>query len=180
MSILDGDLEPDRFGPAMLALPSDRWRQFVLAVLDMGQKPNYAKAARVAGFSDSSEAAKVTAHRLIHDARTISALHEEAGKRFRLLGWLGVKGLATIAADKSHPDFYKANKDLADRFGFAHVQQHQVVHEEKRATPAQKLNEVRELCEFLGIPFDPAKFLGANAVHAAPKQIEGDFSVAGE
>jgi hypothetical protein len=173
MSILDGELEPDRYGPAMLALPSDRWRQFVLAVLDQGRKPNYAKAARDAGFSDVKEACKVTAHRLIHDARTIAALHEEAGKRFRLLGWLGVKGLAAIAADKDHPDSYKANRDLADRFGFAHVQKHEVLHEEKRATPAQKIAEIKELCEFLGVPFDPGRFLGANAVPEM-KTIEGE------
>lgn len=163
MSVLDGELEAgDRYGPAMLALPSDRWRKFVLAVLDQGSKPNYARAARVAGFSDASEAAKVTAHRLIHDARTISALHEEANKRFRLLGFLGIKGLAKIAEDRTHPDHFKANKELADRFGFAAVIQHEVKHEEKRATPAQKLAEIKELCEFLGIPFDPARFLGVN------------------
>lgn len=163
----DGDLETDRFGPAMLALP-ERPRKFVLALLDQ-PKPNYAAAARKAGYSDSSEGAKVRGHNLAHDARVIAALHEEAGKRFRLLGWLGVKGLAEIAADAKHPDTYKARKDLADRFGFAHVQKHEVIHEEKKATPAQKLAEVRELCEFLGVPFDPARFLGANTI----KQIEG-------
>lgn len=168
----DGELESERFGPAMRALP-DRARKFVLALLDQ-KKPNYAAAARAAGFSDRAEGAKVRGHHLAHDGRVIAALHEEAAKRFRLLGWLGVKGLAQIAADPKNPDYYRANKDLADRFGFMATTQHTVVHEEKRVTPAQKMQEIKDLCEFLGVPFDPARFLGSNPLPAA---IEGKFEV---
>lgn len=167
----DGDLEIERFGPAMLVL-GDRQRKFVLALLNQ-KKPNYASAARVAGYSDTKEGAKVRGHHLAHDGRVIAALHEEAKKRFRLLGWLGVKGLADIAADPKHPDHYRANKDLADRFGFMAAQEHHVVHEEKRATPAQKLQEIKELCEFLDVPFDPSRFLGSNPL----PMIEGKAEI---
>lgn len=167
----DGEMEAPRFGPAMLAL-DDRRRAFVQALLAQ-DKPNYGAAARAAGYSDpgpKSSYLRKQGHELAHDARVIAALHEEAGKRFRLLGWLGVKGLAEIAADKRHPDNFKANKELADRFGFAAVQKHEVLHEEKRVTPTQKLQEIKELCEFLGVPFEPGKFMGTNAV----PMIEGE------
>lgn len=170
--MITGELETgEDFGPAMLALTEPR-RRFVLALLDQTGKPNYADAARAAGYSDKSDGAKVTGHHLAHNARVIAALHEESRKRFTLLGWRGVLGLSAIADDRDHPDHFKALKELSDRFGYGAVTEHKVTVERKDMTGAAMTARIAEFAAKHGLPVE--SLLGANA---APdmKLIEGEI-----
>ncbi len=164
----DLDAEAD-FGPAVKRL-TDQQRAFVFALLDQGGKPNYAAAARTAGYSDTKEGAKVRGHAAAHNSKVIDALHEEAGKRFRLLGWAGVRGLARIASDRKHPDHFKANKELADRFGFSAVTEHKVTVEKTDLTGAALMARIMEVASKLGV--DPVVLLGENAAPPKMRQIE--------
>lgn len=159
----------DIYGPAMERL-SALQKRFVLALLDQGGRPNYAKAAREAGYADSTEAAKVRGHEQAHNTKVIAALHEEAAKRFRVLGWIGVRGLAAIAANKKHPDHFKANKELADRFGFSAVTEHKVTVEKTDLTGTALMARIIEVAGKLGV--DPVVLLGENAAVKPMKQIE--------
>jgi len=88
-------------GPRMSALP-ERERKFVWFYLTNEGKPNAAQAARDAGYSDSSDGAKVTAHHLLHRERVILALEEVGRKAFRGLLAPAVKAAASLIEDPKH------------------------------------------------------------------------------
>ena len=88
---VDVDEELPRLGPAMLALPNDRWRQFVLLHI---QRPRGFGGKNVieAGFRpNSATAASVDANRLLNDNRIQEALREECVKQFTTLAPLAIK-----------------------------------------------------------------------------------------
>ena len=120
------ELPPDDdLGPAMLALPEQR-RRFVIAYTQ-SVSGNATEAARLAGYSDSSEGAKVAAHRLLHDERIVAAIQEWTERAvFGRGAYIGIQALIEIAADPEHRDRFKAADSLADRTGFARQTNHQV------------------------------------------------------
>src|SRR6516165_10947524 len=75
------DASAAKFGPAMLALPSDKHRAFVMNLYEI--EPGWgcnAKAARLAGFGStmSSPASMASiGSRLAHDERVLAAIAEE-------------------------------------------------------------------------------------------------------
>lgn len=95
-----------RFGPAMTAL-SDRQRAFVLN-WNNGGGDNGAECARNAGYSDQGDAAKVQAHRMLHDPRIQAAIREDISARFT--GDLAEtkRLLDEIAQNPQHKDQLKA------------------------------------------------------------------------
>ena len=113
------------FGPAMSALEQQKQR-FVLCLLEQRGQPNFAEAARSAGYSDHPGTSRVTGHTLIRQPKVIAALHEESRRRFTLAGWQGVLNLIKIAEDDTNRNYFKASKELADRFGYAAVTEHKV------------------------------------------------------
>ena len=150
-----------QYGPFMAAL-DERRRAFVEHLLDQRGSPNYAQAARSAGFSDAGEACKVRGFEMIRDGRVIAALHEESRRRFTILGWRGVLGVAAIADNPEHPDHFKACTQLADRFGYAAVTEHKVTVEKTDMTGRAMLDRIKALAAKHGM--DPAKLLGGNTV----------------
>ena len=158
--VLDDELRvPGDYGPAMGRL-DERKQRFVEAVLEQRAKPNYAQAARAAGYSDHLEAAKVQAFHLMRSPKVIEALHEESRRRFTILGYHAVIGLADIADNAEHPDHYKALTQLADRFGYAAVTEHNVKVQHTDLTGQAILERIRALAAKHGL--DQAKLIGGN------------------
>src|SRR5262245_16783557 len=97
-----------QLGPAMRALPSDRWRAFVEYYLL--EKPGYGAqtaAARRAGFGTSRTTPlnmARTASRLMRDDRIIAALAEEAKKIVRACAPDAAKALLELIRDPTHKD----------------------------------------------------------------------------
>ena len=157
---LDDELRvPGDYGPAM-SLLDERRQLFVENVLSQRGKPNYAQAAREAGYSDSSEACKVLAFKFMRHPKIIAALHEESRRRFTILGYHAVIGLADIADNAKHPDHYKALTQLADRFGYAAVTEHNVKVQHTDLTGQAILERIRALAAKHGL--DQAKLIGGN------------------
>lgn len=116
------DLELPDYGPAMSEL-TDKQRGFVFALLEF-PGISFAEAARRAGYSDSSEAAKVTGHRLAHSANVQAAMREEAAKRLNASSLMAANVLMSILTDDAAktPDKIKAAGMLLDRSGFGAAQ----------------------------------------------------------
>ncbi len=110
------DFSEIELGPKMQALP-ERERKFVWFYLTNEGPPNGAQAARDAGYSDSSEGAKVRAHALLHRERVILALEEVGKKAFRGLLGPAVKATAAMIADPKHSDHAKTVSATLSRLG---------------------------------------------------------------
>lgn len=164
-------MSDEHFGPAMRAL-GPMQRRFVLAIL-ADPFGNGARWARAAGYSDASEAAKVTAHRLLHDPKVEAAIAEMTREQLNVLGpVLATAGLIRIARNAKHPKHFQALEALANRTGFHETSEHRVsVHHTDR-TGVAMAERIRALAVQLGM--DPAALLGANAPAEPMKLIEGE------
>lgn len=165
----------DEFGPAMQALTSMQ-RQFVIAYCE---HPNYSAGALAAeagysGGTPGSAQLRVVGHMLLHNEKVIAAMHEEAGKRMRSAGLIGVSAVVAIAANPEHADHLKAALALMDRTGFHAKSEHKVVVDDKRPQTKQELvDAVRNVARELGL--DEAaqrKLIGDGAIDADFKVIE--------
>jgi hypothetical protein len=122
-----------QLGPAMKALPNERWRTFVEFYLL--EKPGYGaqvNAARRAGFgkpkSTPLNMARI-ASRLMRDDRVIAAIGEEARKLLRGGAPDAVKALQNMIRDPKHKDHARAVAMLLDRVDPITSHQHvEVVH----------------------------------------------------
>ena len=106
-------------GPAMKALPNDRWRMFV--ELYLLEKPGHGaqtRAARRAGFGHPStkpvNMARI-ASRLMSDDRIIAALSEEARKIVRSSAPEAARALINLVRDPAHKDHGRAIAAVMDR-----------------------------------------------------------------
>ena len=106
-------------GPAMKALPNDRWRMFV--ELYLLEKPGHGaqtRAARRAGFGYPStkpvNMARI-ASRLMSDDRIIAALSEEARKIVRSSAPEAARALINLVRDPAHKDHGRAIAAVMDR-----------------------------------------------------------------
>jgi hypothetical protein len=103
-------------GPAMRALPFNRWRSFVehyllLPPARTGLFSNQAEAARRAGFGTPKSKPVYLArigYRLVQDERIQAAIAEEARKLLRGGGFEAVKQLLAIVSNPEHKDQIKA------------------------------------------------------------------------
>ena len=151
------------YGPAMAAL-DDRERAFVVEVIQQGKKRNLAQAARSAGYSHHPGTSRLMGHDLLHRGPIIAALHEESRRRFTLAGWQGVLNLIKIAEDDTNRNYFKASKELADRFGYAAVTEHKVTVDHTDLTGQAILERIRALAAKHGL--DQAKLIGGNVADA--------------
>jgi len=107
------------FGPKVQSL-RDRERKFVWAYLinSMTQVgANGAQSARDAGYSDSSEGAKVRAHHLLHRMDVQEAIQELAARELRGLALPAIAALASILRKADHPDRQKVALSVLSRLG---------------------------------------------------------------
>lgn len=153
----------------MLAL-SERQRRFVLELV-ADPLMSKAEAARLAGYSDSSEGAKVTGHRLIHDQRIIDALHEQAGKRLWAISMKAAHRVDQMLDSEDDKVVLKAAVAVLDRTGFGAQQNININQTVRDESSKAILKRIEALADRLGVPV--AGLLGAK--QAAPV-VDGEFS----
>ncbi len=108
-----------QLGPAMQALPNEKWRRFVVALFSL--KPGYGShvaAARIAGFGTPATkpaTMAVVAHEIAHDPRTQAAIAEETQKRIRTSSPAALGALLNLVADQNHKDHARAIAAILDR-----------------------------------------------------------------
>lgn len=142
--------DPGTFGPAMNALPNDKWRAFVLAMFMYGYK-DPVDGARAAGYEDSGKSGiRVQAHRLWHDPRMQAAIEEEAKRRAKGLLPFSFSNMEKIAENPQHKDQFNANRLLMRHGGL--VEETKVTHEVVLLSPREKALKLVEVAEGLGVP----------------------------
>lgn len=154
-------------GPKMLAL-SEKQRRFVLELV-ADPLMSRAEAARLAGYSDASEAAKVQAHRLMHDQRIIDALHEQAGKRLWAISMKATHRVEQMLDSEDDKVVLKAAVAILDRTGFGAQQNININQTVRDESSKGILKRIEMLADRLGVP--KAGLLGGPA-----PTIEGEFS----
>jgi hypothetical protein len=106
-------------GPAMKALPNDRWRVFVRAlVTDTKGYGAITRAARAAGFGKANtrpSSLSKQAHDLSRDDRVIAAIAEESRKVIRVGHPEAVTALFSMVRDPAHRDHARAVAMVIDR-----------------------------------------------------------------
>jgi len=117
--------EYGELGPAMKALPNDRWRAFVefyvFASFANSRKNNFgaqAEAARKAGFGDAKTRPKTLTQigwKLMRDDRIIAAVAEESRKLLRAGAPEAVKAALNGVRDPEHKDHARFVRMFLDR-----------------------------------------------------------------
>jgi len=102
-------------GPRMQVLDG-REQKFVVEYLRNGG--NGADAARLAGYSNASDGAKVRAHALLSRVKILDALDEHGRKAFRGLLAPTLAAAKAILNNPSHPDHGKMVNSLLSRLGY--------------------------------------------------------------
>lgn len=138
------------YGSAMAAL-GELQRRFVLALLD-NPGCSHAQAARIAGYSDVADGAKVRGHYAAHNPKVQAALREEAGKRLNSLSVVAANIMMEVMLDEdaSRKDKLKAAMAVLDRTGFAAVQKIDVTRKDEGG--ANVLEQIKRLAEKLSLP----------------------------
>ncbi len=119
-------------GPAMRALPNDRWRDFVWHFCT--GKPGHGlltRSYRAAGMGRNSKPATAAkeAHKLSHDNRIIAAITEVSRKVLRVAHPEAVKALVNMVNDPEHPGHVKSVLAVIDRTDpVISRHEHQVMH----------------------------------------------------
>lgn len=157
---------PEEFiGPAMRALRDDRQRRFAW-IMACGET-NAASAARDAGYSDASSAAKVRAHYLMRDPDMLDAIEEASRKVLRGLAPLAIGAARKILEEPKHPQHARMIETVLDRTGFFAKTEHKVTVEHR--VDVKELEDLaRRLAAENGIA--PERFIGI----AAPSQVQGE------
>ena len=146
------------FGPAMVALPTDRQRAFVIALLDTGGI-NHTKAAQLAGYEGGTDSLRVTAHRVFHDERVQAAIREEANRRLHAASGLAVCVLVEIASSSPQPkDRIKAAQAILNRTGMHEKTEHKVTTTDISKTDEELVKRAKELAKQFGM--DESQLLG--------------------
>lgn len=156
-------------GPKMLAL-SEKQRRFVLELVADPLMAR-AEAARLAGYSDSSEAAKVTAHRLMHDQRIIDALHEQAGKRLWAISMKAAHRVDQMLDSDDDKVALKAAVAVLDRTGFGAQQNININQTVRDESGKAILARIEALADRLGVPVS-----GLLGTKPAAQVVEAEFS----
>jgi hypothetical protein len=114
-------IDPPEWGPKMLALPNDRWRNFVVALFDE-DAPQHGRllyAIRKAGFgtpTSSTKSLSVQANRIRHDERTKAAVAEYSIAAVRSgLAPDVVRGIRNVVNDPRHRDHARILALVYDR-----------------------------------------------------------------
>ncbi len=145
------DDDGGKLSPKMVALPTDRMRRFVLALLAQGRR-NYTKAYRAAGYTGTAGALRVGASRLAHDERIQAALHEEGARRFTPLLPLALHVVEDILTNPKAKaaDIIKVAFGIWDRVGLRAPTEPEVPVPLENDT--ETLARIKLLAERCGIP----------------------------
>jgi hypothetical protein len=167
--------DPATYGPAMLALDSDRQRQFVLNLFT-GCK-TYTEAARLAGYNSSARnVTKNQASRLANDEKVQAAIYE-VGRHFIGAGAaFAYRQALNILADPKHRDFGRIVALFLDRaWPVQSVQKISVDHTHNYKVTTEMEELAKRLATEAGIP--PELLLGPNRTTQPMKRIEGTATV---
>ena len=157
-----------KLGPCMRALPTDRQRAFVCAMIETGGT-NKLVAAQLAGYTGDSASLKVTGHRLAHDEDVLNAMHEEASRRLKSGQIQAVSTLLMIMqSSPKDSDRLKAIEMLMNRTGMHAMSEHKVVNVNQSKTDAELVKRLKLLAKEAGM--DEAGLLRQVGY------IEGDFT----
>lgn len=163
------DPDEESLGPAMRAL-NPAQRRFAMAAVLFPLAKDW-QVAKAAGYSDRSHGAlRVCAHRLYHDEKVLSAIHELAVREIRGTALLGIAVMKKIARLDGHKDQFKAAAHLTGLAGHTVEQKISVNQTVTDRTGAEMLERIRQLAAANGL--DPAKLLGVNT---APV-VDAEFS----
>ena len=155
------------FGPAMAAL-SEKQRGFVLAMLNT-PRCSHAKAARLAGYSDVKEGAKVRGHYLAHNPAVQAAMREEAGKRLNSMSVMAANVMMDIMLTaKDDKTKLKAASAVLDRTGFATSQNININKTVTDQSGKAVLEQIEALAAKLGV--DASRLL------SGPPVVDAEFS----
>jgi hypothetical protein len=104
-------------GPAMRALPNERYREFVRHYVIGKPKRGAAAAYRAAGLGLKSTPLNQAreAYKLLRDERIIAAVAEESKKHYRAQIPAAVQAVHEIIADPDHRDRARVAMSLIDR-----------------------------------------------------------------
>lgn len=166
-------------GPAMMGLPSDRHRAFVVA---LSEQPvvNYTAAAKTAGFGSTDGSSAVIGHRLAHDERIQAAIAEEGIRRMKGMVPVALGALRLMLENTTlqTKDRLAVIKTVLDRGGVPAVTEHNV-KTERVPTEEEKIAEVIAIANALGL--DPKVLLGRAVVPALPAPaIDAEYEVVNE
>lgn len=172
------------YGPAMMALPNDRWRRFVMACCEPtpGGEMNYTLAAEKAGVpSENRNALHVTAHRMAHDERIQAAIMEEAKRQIGGGLLLATAVLVQVASDLKAKDADRIKAaGMILRLGNMEPAQ-QIEHKvEKVESEGAKIERIVRLAQKLKL--DPRELLGKYGYTAPAALVQSgmpDSSFAG-
>jgi hypothetical protein len=103
-------------GPAMQALPNERWKEFVRQwFIIKGGRGAGVRAARAAGFEGTQQSLWVTASRLMHDDRILLAMREYGEQFLKGSAPVALKALHHLIATPSHKGHERAVATVIDR-----------------------------------------------------------------
>lgn len=138
-------------GPAMRALPNERWRAFVRSyVTGKPGKGAPVRALRSAGFKSSTPLNQAReAYKLLHDDRIVAAIAEEAKKFFRAAIPEAVQAARDIVGDPAHKDRARVAMALIDRVDPL-VTRHEVGVTHRLIDPDQEALEELKAARALG------------------------------
>jgi phage terminase small subunit len=182
-------VEGTSWGPAMLALPSDRHRRFVLALYEI--EPGWgcnAKAARIAGFGTTTSSIQSMASigcRLAHDEKILAAIAEQDKLRIRASAPRAIRALQHVVENPDHRDHIRAVGMVLDR---AHPLQthhtvdvvHRVDHDAEAIAQLRMLKglgvaraKLEEVFGFSGLSHYERSLEQADGKSPSPPLIEG-------
>lgn len=156
----NSEFDEATLGPAMLALPNDRWRRFVVECTQptTDGRVNYTEAARRAGYNQTQHSLEQTGHHLAHDARVQAAMLEEGQRRLGAAIPLAVAAHIKIMAESTkNSERQKSADAILDRAGIPRRTEHHVESSTKE-TRDQKLERAIRMAKELGL--DPKALLG--------------------
>jgi hypothetical protein len=164
---------PEELGPKMLALRDDRQRRFVWAML---YSPNQTQAAKMAGYSDTGDGAKVRACNLMQSAAILDALHEVGWRRLHGAALKSIHALEAIVDDPAHPKHLHAVLATLDRTGFAAQTEHKVTVEHRVGDDQMKALAAR-CADLWGVSRE--KLLGNDVIegevlHQTAEAVDGE------
>jgi len=157
------------WGPAFAALPSDRQRLFVIALVDSGGR-NATAAYIDAGYTCANiGVARVGAYRLTHDQSVQDAIREQSFKRMGAAQLAATSLLVEIIqSDDTNVKVgtkLKAAAMILNRTGLHETTEH-VVKTERKLNEQEKIDRIIDTAKKLGL--DPKALLGQAGIVLDP------------
>lgn len=156
------------FGPKMRVL-TEKQRAFVMAHVEFPALSG-AGAARLAGYSDAGEGAKVRACMMLQDKKIVDAIQEQAGKKLWAISLKAAGRVELLVDSKDDAVALKASLAILDRVGLAPEQKvniHQTVTDQSGKAIMER---IRSLALKHGL--DEQKLLGKPVVDAEFSEVK--------